>query len=70
MDKFERSLTRMKEGSKMRPLVLSPDVLNFLDYILKPKRLPHDASLADFVRNETLREVSEIIYNAHARGGY
>lgn len=70
MDKLEKSLTRLKEGSRMRPLVLNSEVLTFLDHILKPKRLPHNASLADFVRNETLREVSEIIYNAHARGGY
>ena len=69
-DTFKKSVSRLDEKSRMRPLVLNQDTLAFLDHILQPKRLSHNATLADFVRNETLREISEVIQNAHARGGY
>ena len=70
MSNFEKSITSLAEGSRMRPLFIPPDVVDFLSFILTPKELSHKADHADFIRNEVLREIRRTIHYAQERGGY
>lgn len=70
MDRMRKSITKLDQGSRMTPLLIPPDTMEFLSVILRPKRLHCDSSIGEFIRNETLREIREKIQDAQARGGY
>lgn len=68
-DAIKRSVRKQQAG-KGRPLNMTPNTAHFLDIILTPSDLDHTASLAEFIRNEVLREISNKIKTCDQRGSY
>jgi len=60
----------MGTESKRTPLNLDPNVMTFLMTITQPKQLNHDASLADFIRNNVLEEIRRKIAYAENKNSY
>jgi len=61
---------KQKINTKRIPIVISPDVLKFLEIITQPADLKYTASHADFIRNNVLGEVRRKVLNAYNKNCY
>ena len=68
--KLNQSITKMRGDSKRRVVVLDDAIMTFLMTITQPADLDHTASLADFIRNNTLEEIRRKIVNAENKRSY
>lgn len=68
--RLKNSMARMGTETKKRPLNMSPDCLKFLETILHPVELKHDAPLADFIRNNVLEEIRRKVHTAYGKLSY
>jgi len=66
----DKTLTTRTDVKKGRPLNIPRETIEFLQLILNPEPLKHDASHADFIKNEVKRELWATIMRCHAKKAY
>jgi len=70
LKKLQRSMAGVEDKSRRTPINLDPYIMKFLMTITHPPELKHDASLADFIRNNVLEEIRRKIIHAEDKNSY